>query len=158
MAVLTKEITEAKPSASDSYISNLNYKTEAKKHYKFINNLYSGVTKSKKESLNLINKMLCDGDQIDNALVNLLSAKQRKSTKIKHRENFLNRFDVFTKTLDITEYIICNMDFTEHELELAIAQLKTVKFPHCDHIFCRICPSYVGKKLRKHSFDYLIKF
>lgn len=77
-AILTKEITDAKRSAFDRYISNLNYKTEAKKIYKFTNNLCSNVTKLKKEPLILRNKTLCDDDQTANAFAKHFSAKQRK--------------------------------------------------------------------------------
>lgn len=53
-----------------------------------------------------------------------LTVKQRNSTKKTERERDFNRINAPSMKLDTSEIDKCNRNFTEFELELAIAQLK----------------------------------
>ena len=82
--------------------------------------------------------MLIDDNQIASAFVNHCSAKQRKSTKMKKEEKNLKILNTLIAVLGISKIDVCNKLFSDSELEVAIAQLKTRKSPGYDHIFAEL--------------------
>ena len=115
--------------------SKLNYKTEAKKAFSYINKLCLKENKLRKEPFELNKKILIHDYQIANAFLNHFSAKQRKWTKMKKEEKNLKRLNTPIAALGIAEIDVCNKVFSDSELKMAIAQLKTRRSPGYVRIF-----------------------
>lgn len=146
-AILKREINGAKRAAFGEFISKVNYKTEARKTYRFINRLCSKSCKTVKEPMKLNNKILSNDDQISNAFASFFASKQRKTDYMKQRDKLAKRYNVLARTIDDSAEDLCNRNFTEFELELAISQMKPGKSPGPDLIFAEFV-HHTGKKAR----------
>ncbi|GFT19217.1 hypothetical protein NPIL_11821 [Nephila pilipes] len=69
-------------------------------------------------------KFLFNDEQILNAFVTFFASKQKKSGYMKRRDKLAKRYNVLAKTVNDSAEDLCNVNFTEFELELAISLMK----------------------------------
>ena len=91
MASLRKDIYEAKRKCFHYFIGTMNYRTDSKKVFKFVNNLKSNPSPAVKIIFTDNQKILTGDKNIANGFISFYSKSQKLNRKCKGNERLLKR-------------------------------------------------------------------
>ena len=139
-ALTQRTILEAKRACFNTFISKLNYRTDSRKAYKFIETLQNRKVPPKKELLLSNDTILNSDSAIANAFATYYSSCQKKSKHLKRQNRIIQRLvkenikSTMTPTSNRTDNIFYE-NFNLWELQQAINTLKPKKSPGPDKRF-----------------------
>lgn len=130
--VVKRAVLEAKRNSFEDFISQLDYKKDSLKVFKFVSNIQNRRPSCKKNPIAFGNKLLSSDKAIANAFGQFYSQFQRKGSYAKKMSGKVNvewkKLFSLQKPGKESDYeAVFDAPFSAHELELALSRLKIKK-------------------------------
>ncbi|GIY27466.1 uncharacterized protein CEXT_308391 [Caerostris extrusa] len=144
LALFKKAVLEAKRKCFDDFISNINYKEDSMKTYKFLSTLQNKRPVPKKEPIYFNGAILTSDKVVANAFGQSYAKNQKKGAFARKMSSQIKKRLEMPKNLNSSHdtHIVFTAPFTLEELRLAIECQRVKKSPGEDNIPCRVFKTY----------------